>query len=439
MARWSVHRVIMLVVIALLLFSTPTLAQTFNWQAYKGTTIRVISNKNPAGLSVEALVPEFEQLTGIKVGYETYTEDQYRQKVLLELAAGTGTLDVFQTATAQEGLKYWRSGWYEPLDAYLKNPRLTDPAFDLPDISIPAIRGNTYDGKLVALPTTQQTTMLFYRKDLFEKVGLKVPQTFQELEEAAKALHNTEDGGVKVVGIVLRGKGAAATSQWSPYLLSMGGTWLTKDGKPAINSPEAVRAFDLYGRLLRLYGPPGAVNYNWPDAISLFVQGKAAMYTDVSNRIFFFEDATKSKVVGKVGYALFPSGPAGRHPVMEVWSMAVSSKSKRKEAAWYFVQWAASKENVLQMHMKGAPSARASAWKDKRFLSDQKHKYWIDASLGTLRIASTQWNPPVLAVSEVRDVVGAVIVSSILGEDIQAAANKAAAEMATIMAKTEGK
>lgn len=43
-----------------------------------------------------------------------------------------------------------------------------------------------------------------------------------------------------------------------------------------------------------------------------------------------------------------------------------------------------------------------------------------------------------VAVSEVRDVVGAVIVSSILGEDVQAAADKAAA-MAKIMRKTEGK
>lgn len=439
MGRWSVPRAVMLVAAALLLVSSQTYAQNFDWQAYKGTTIRIVANKNPAGLAVEALVPEFEQLTGIKVTYETFTEDQYRQKLLLELAAGIGSVDVFQTATAQEGAKFWRSGWYEPLDAYLKNPRLTDPAFDLADISIPALKGNTYDGKIVALPTTQQTTMLFYRKDLFEKAHLSVPQTFQDLEDAAKALHNTQEGGQKVVGIVLRGKGAAATSQWAPFLLGMGGNWLTKDGKPGINSPEAVRAFDLYGRLLRLYGPPGAVNYHWPDAVALFSQGRAAMYTDVSNRIFFFEDATKSQVVGKVGYALFPTGPGGRRPVMEVWSMAVASKSKKKEAAYLFVQWAASKDTVLKMHIKGAPSARASAWKDARFLSAQKHMDWTDTSLGSLRIASTLWNPPVVAVSEVRDAVGAVIVSSILGEDVQAAADKAAAEMAKIMRKTEGK
>jgi len=416
-----------------------TWAQKFDWQMHKGTSIRVMANKNASGEAIQALVPDFEKLTGIKVQYETFTEDQYRQKVLLELAAGTGGVDAIQTATAQEGLKFWRSGWYEPLDEYLKNPRLTDPNYDLADISKPALAGNTYDGKLVALPTTQQTTMLYYRKDLFDKYKIKVPQTMAELEEAAKKLHNMDEGGQKIVGIVLRGKKAAATSQWAPYLLSMGGSWLTKDGKPAMNSPEAIQAFDFYGRLLRNYGPPGAVNYHWYECVSLFVQGKAAMYTDVSNRIFYFEDPAKSQVVGKVGYALFPAGSTGRKPTMEVWSMAIASKSKKKEAAYLFVQWAASKENILKMHLKGAPSVRAFAWKDPKFLAEQKHKDWIEASVKSLDIASTEWNPPVVAVSEVRDAVGAVIVSSILGENVKAEADKANAEIAKIMEKTEGK
>jgi multiple sugar transport system substrate-binding protein len=429
----------LLVLTCLPALSRPGSAQTFDWQAQKGTTIRVIQNKSSVGLGIEALLPEFEKLTGIKVQYETYTEDQYRQKVLLELSAGSGGLDAFATYAAQEGLKFWRSGWYEPLDPYLRNPRLTDPAFDLADISKGAVQGNIYDGKLTSLPVQQNTTMLFYRKDLFERLKLKVPQTYAELEETAKRLHNMEEGGQKVVGIVMRGKMAAATSQWAPYLLGMGGTWLTKDGKPAISSPKSVQALDLYGRLLRNYGPPGAVNYHWYECVSLFVQGRAAMYTDVNSRLFQFEDPAKSQVVGKVGYALFPAGPAGRTPTMEAISMAVSSKSKKKEAAYLFVQWAAGKDVALKLLVKGVPVPRASAWKDARFLAEQKHTDWVEASLKSLEIASTEWNPPVIAVSEVRDVVGAAIVSSILGENVKAAADKAAVEMAKIMEKTDGK
>jgi multiple sugar transport system substrate-binding protein len=359
--------------------------------------------------------------------------------VLLVLGAGAGSLDAFATYAAQEGLKFWRSGWYEPLDAYLKNPRLTDPGYDLEDISKVAVRGNVYDGKLTSLPVQQNTTMLFYRKDIFDRLKLKVPQTYAELEETAKRLHNVEEGGQKVVGIVMRGKMAAATSQWAPYLLGMGGNWVTKEGKPAVNSPEAVQAFDLYGRLLRSYGPPGAVNYHWYECVSLFVQGRAAMYTDVNSRLFQFEDKAKSQVVGKVGYALFPAGPAGRRPTMEAISMAVSAKSKKKEAAYLFLQWASGKDVALKLLTKGVPVPRASAWKDPRFLAEQKHADWVEASLKSLDIADTNWNPPVIAVSEVRDVVGAAIVASILGENVKAAADKANAEMGKIMEKTEGK
>lgn len=119
--------------------------------------------------------------------------------------------------------------------------------------------------------------------------------------------------------------------------------------------------------------------------------------------------------------------------------MAVSSKSKKKEAAYLFLQWAAGKDVALKLLVKGVPVPRASVWKDFRFLAEQKHADWVEASLKSLEIASTEWNPPVIAVSEVRDVVGAAIVSSILGENVKAAADKAAVEMAKIMEKTDGK
>jgi multiple sugar transport system substrate-binding protein len=435
---------ILLLVLGVLAFSTacptPSDAQTFDWQAHKGTTIRVIQNKGTSGLAIEALLPEFEKLTGIKVQYETYTEDQYRQKVLLELGAGTGGLDAFYTFAAQEGLKFWRSGWYEPLDAYLKNPKLTDPAFDLQDIASVALKGNTYDGKLTSFPIQQNTTMLYYRKDLFDRMKVAVPKTVAELEEAAKKLHNVDDGGQKAVGITLRGKKAAATSQWAPFLLSMGGNWLGKDGKPAIASPESVQALDLYGRLLRNSGPPGSVNYHWYECVSQFVQGKAAMFIDVNARIFYFEDPAKSQVVGKVGYAMMPGGSAGVRPTMEVASMGISSKSKKKEAAYLFVQWTASKDVSLKILQRGVPVPRTSSWKDPRFLEKMKsHPDWVEASLKSMDAASTSYNPPVVAVSEVRDAVGEAIVSSILGENVKAAADKANAEMAKIMEKTEGK
>jgi multiple sugar transport system substrate-binding protein len=129
---WMRPSLIFLVFLSSLqVFPGVSAAQKFDWQIFKGTSIRVMANKNASGEAIQLNLPDFEKLTGIKVTYETFTEDQYRQKVLLELAAGTGAVDVIHTATAQEGLKFWKSGWYEPLNDYLRRGRLTDPNFDL--------------------------------------------------------------------------------------------------------------------------------------------------------------------------------------------------------------------------------------------------------------------------------------------------------------------
>ena len=54
-----------------------------------------------------------------------------------------------------------------------------------------------------------------------------------------------------------------------------------------------------------------------------------------------------------------------------------------------------------------------------------------------LRVGNSAWNPPVVAVPEVRDAIGAAIVTSIQGGDVKAAVNKAAADTKRIMAETE--
>ncbi|HEX6775735.1 MAG TPA: sugar ABC transporter substrate-binding protein, partial [Methylomirabilota bacterium] len=68
--------------------ASPALAQQqFNWQQAKGTQIRVLLNKHPWQAAIEPHLKEFETLTGIKLVAEVYPEDQFRAKVLVELAS----------------------------------------------------------------------------------------------------------------------------------------------------------------------------------------------------------------------------------------------------------------------------------------------------------------------------------------------------------------
>jgi len=90
-------------------------------EAVQGTEIRFLMNKHPFTTFIEPKVPEFEKLTGIKVVMEVFPEDQYRNKRTIELNAG-GKLDGYMIMPGQDELYYWKAGWLQPLDDYIKNP-----------------------------------------------------------------------------------------------------------------------------------------------------------------------------------------------------------------------------------------------------------------------------------------------------------------------------
>ena len=425
-----------------LVYAATAQAQQFNWQQFKGTQIRVLLNKHPFQAGIEPSLKDFEQLTGIKLITEVYPEYQFRAKVLVELTSGASSIDVFMSMPAQEGLKYIRAGWLQPVDEFLKNASLTAPDYNWNDFLDKTRDAMTIEGKLVGPPIQVENAALMYRKDVFSKYGVKVPTTLDELEAAAKALNGKAmtDDGQPGFGITLRGKRAAATSQFAGMLHAMGSTWLTPSREPAFTSDEGIKAFDMWGRLLRLYGPPGSENNHWYEASSIFSQGKAAMFVDANSLFPVIEDPQKSKVIGKVGYALYPRGPKGQYgSTVAVWGLAMPKSSKNQKAAWLFMQWATAKAQVMNLQSeKGILGCRESVWKDPK----GKGKTPADLAESLMqgsKMGTPLWNPPVVAVAEVRDAVGAAIVTSIQGGDVKAAVNKAAADMKRIMAETEKK
>jgi multiple sugar transport system substrate-binding protein len=425
-----------------LVFTATAQAQQFNWQQFKGTQMRVLLNKHPFQAAIEPSLKEFEQKTGIKLITEVYPEDQFRAKVLVELTSGASSIDVFMSMPAQEGLKYMRAGWLQPVDEFLKNASLTAPDYNWNDFLDKTRDAMIIEGKLVGPPIQVENAALMYRKDVFSKYGVKVPTTLDELEAAAKALNGKAmtDDGQPGFGITLRGKRAAATSQFAGMLHAMGSTWLTPSREPAFASDEGIKAFDMWGRLLRLYGPPGSENNHWYEASSIFSQGKAAIYLDANSLSPVIEDPQKSKVIGKVGHGLFPRGPKGQYgSTVAVWGLAMPKSSKNQKAAWLFMQWATAKEQVLKIQSeRGFLGCRESVWKDPKGKAKVPADLAESLMLGS-KVGTPLWNPPVVAVAEVRDAVGAALVTSIQGGDVKAAVNKAATDVKRIMAETEKK
>ena len=254
--------------------------------------IRVLLGNHPYGDLVKAAIPEFEKATGIRVKVEQLQESQLSTKLATEFATRSSSVDVFMTRPLQEGKMFYKNGWYEPLN------------MDFSDYPKNVMSVVTFGGKVYVVPLVMDWQVLYYRKDLFRKAGLKVPANFAELEAAAKKLNSDS-----IAGIASRGKGAAAVTQASSYVYNYGGLYLDK-GVAVFDSKPALDAIRFYGRLVANYGPKGVTAMSWENILPLFQAGKIAMWTDTA--VFYGQvvDPTKTQVAaGNVGIANFPAGP----------------------------------------------------------------------------------------------------------------------------------
>jgi len=398
---------------------------------YEGKIIRYIAANHMWNDSIKSKIPDFEKATGMKVSLESYEESQLTQKLSIEFASGNSTVDAFMTRPLQEGKMFAKANWYAPLDDFIK----AAPAdWDWNDFMKANVKATTENGKIVSIPLVNEFEALFYRKDLFEAAKIKVPTTFDELEAAAKTLN---DPSKEVYGIVSRGNMGAAVTQFSSYLYGFGGDFI-KDGKCVYDSPEAVKATQYYGKLLKNYGPPGVINMSWPQAVALFSSGKAAMYTDASVMLAQMIDPAKSKVADKIGIAMFPSGPAGQKPYMITsWALAISDKSKNKDAAWEFIKWSTSKENMTKGQLDGVSQTRNSVWSDKNVTSKLLPGL-EEASKKSAEIGIPYDRPIMTQVGEARDAIGSVLVKSITSggtDNIESLSKEAAQKVNEMLVK----
>lgn len=397
----------------------------FDWKKYSGQTIRVLVPTNTACDFIDPLLKEFTDLTGIKLNWEKLAEAQQRQKLQVELTSGMTDIDIYGSHAGQQGQAFSQAGWYEPLEPLVNDKNLTNPDWDQADFDANVLgQLGAVDKKLIGILMFAITFPLFYRKDLFQQAGLAVPKTFEEMEAAAKKL--TDKSKIQF-GMFLRGVPADSVGVWPAFMHNFGGTWLTADGKPQVNSPESVTSIQFYGRMASEYGPPGIINQSWTQLRDLFCQGKGAMFCDSSSIVTNFEDPKLSTVVDKVGYALLPGGKGGQNPAVNGWLWSIYAKSKKKEAAWYFVQWAAGKEMQARMQRAGITQPRKSAWQDAQFQKDfgAKHPDLTETLSQSYAKGKGFLYPPFVNVAEARTTYGEVIAAAIQGQDVKAAADKA--------------
>ena len=333
-----------------------------DWRKFAGTTITLAGAVHPWSNAIAPLLPDFSNLTGINVVSDFQMETTYLSALPIRLARGDSTPDVFMYTTYGQGIT---GGWLEPLNAYYSNKALTDLAwYDESDLLKTARAFPVWsNGERYAFPITSEAMTLFIDRDARAAKDLPVPQTFDELLATAKALKTNE-----MSGIAMRAQaGGNSSPPAMGFVFSYGGD-IVKDGKAAFASPEAIAAVDMYGQILSQAGPAAIGNYEWYQVLDDFLQGRTAMAIDSSNFATDISNPAKSRVAGQAEFAVFPHLP-GRQPVpfMSHWQACINSKSKNKQSAFLFLQWATSKPTSLQTAAAGLATTRVSAWSSEGF------------------------------------------------------------------------
>lgn len=348
-----------------------------NWRQVEGEQIKVLVTPAHYFNKFRAVTPQFTELSGIKVDFEVIPPREMREKAMLDLGAKTGNYATHTSDPMFLSL-YEANKWVDPMDDFLNDPKLTDKTwYNLEDV-IPLWRAaNSVKGKLYGMPSEGEATIHIYRKDIYEQLGLKPPQTLEEFRDAAKKAHKM-DG--KIAGAALRGfRGAGQNVYiWPSLFLAWGGKWFDGSGKPQVNSEAGVKSLEFYCDLLQNYAPPGIENWNWPEIMEAFAGGNVVQYIDANSTASIIENPAKSKVAGKIGYQRWPKGPSGRR-VTSIWNWALpinaALSKKKKIATWLYIEWLTSRPTQFTSAIiKEGPDSvvrtgvnRISIWSDPEY------------------------------------------------------------------------
>lgn len=418
---------------------------SIDWRQAEGSTITI--GVIPAGYfkNLEALLPEFNALTGVNARLEMTPPGQIRQKAVLDLSSKTGTW-ASHAADPMYYPLYVTNGWIDPLDGYLGNAALTDNSwFDYEDI-LAGWRGVTsIDGTAYGIPYDGEATIQVYRKDVYDEMGLKAAETLDEYMSNAEKVHNP---GQRLWGAALRGfKGAGQNMYIYPSIyLAFGGKWFKDDGKIVVNDEQAVQALEWYTRLLNNYAPSGVENWNWPDIADAFGQGTLGSYIDTHSAAAILANPEKSKVIGKVGYARWPKGPSGRR-VTSIWNWSfpinAALSDKDKAATWLFIQWACSKEvqaatsYAFDGPYKRFGANRTSVWNEApyRDMLNNAGDGLVEAATKSFeQDTDVEWRPRLPQWPAVGEVMATAIQASLVGQAKPAdALNEAQAKIEQVL------
>jgi multiple sugar transport system substrate-binding protein len=298
----------------------------------------------------------------------------------------------------------------------------------------------TDDGDVLGIPQAGIIQLLFYRRDLYEKAGLPLPETWDDAENAAKELTNKDK---QFYGFVNRGtKGDPIAWDWlAHYEGRMTGVVdyfknPPDDWTPNMDNEQALETLNRYIELAK-YAPPNVGDINQADQINLMAGDKALQTVAAASAQSAMDDEQESVVVGKVDYAVVPKPKDGRHASMSggfALGIPKHLPQDRQEAGWEFVKWTMTLDAQIEYLKGGGIPIRTDAYTSD-VAQDSKFRF------AKAMAASTPDIHPYFRIPEgpeIRDRLGLRLNQALVGQMDPAEALKTANQEATDILKKAG-
>jgi ABC-type glycerol-3-phosphate transport system substrate-binding protein len=273
----------------------------------KASEINIVGNAFPA---LQHIAKEMQACTkgGLKVQFKM--TPQVKQEV--EQAFGSGGKSAFDAAVVSMGVfaDLNSKGQLQPMTDLVNKYRTK---YKIDDNMLVKV-----NGEVMAIAFMQNAQNLFYRKDLFDKHGLKAPTTYAEMLAVAKTLKEKEPG-IEFPIAQTFAKGWDSATEFTNIFAGYGGRFFKAgSAAPDFNGDAGVKALETM-KAMTAYMTPNFLASNSDDVMNQFQQGKAAMGVLWASRASRMDDAAASKVVGKMDFAAAPAALAGGKAATHLW------------------------------------------------------------------------------------------------------------------------
>lgn len=292
-----------------------------------------------------------EQNPGVTISYtETPNGQPYDTK--LNAAYASGTSPDIMMAPISVLAQRAEMGQYEALDEYI------DHWADKGDMMEAVFTNGEYKDKSYALAIYPVPALFAYRKDFFQEAGLdpeSPPTSWDELAAFAEQMTERDGNTITRSGMSLP---IDSFKFWLPFAQQIGYPPVSMDGKEALDHPALIESLTYLTELFKDKKVSAIVNVGQENKQSLFSQGKAAISVAEPTWIKQIIEADAS-LKDKIGFFWMKRDKEALFSGADM--LYISSKSKLKEEAWKFIEFAMTGEEMqTRYEQTQAPVLRKS-------------------------------------------------------------------------------